>query len=137
MEFRIQHTDQLKDVARNIIPLFRQHEILLLFGQMGAGKTTLVSEIVKQLGSEDHVSSPTFSIVNEYQYSGGKIFHFDLFRLKNKDELLSIGWEEYLYSGEICIIEWPEIAGRFSDDIQCKEVHIEVENNDRIFKINL
>jgi tRNA threonylcarbamoyladenosine biosynthesis protein TsaE len=137
MEFRIQHTDQLKDVAINIIPLFRQHKILLLFGQMGAGKTTLVSEIVKQLGSEDHVSSPTFSIVNEYQYSGGKIFHFDLFRLKNKEELLSIGWEEYLYSGEICIIEWPEIAGQFPDDIPCKEVHIEVENNDRIFKINL
>ena len=137
MEFRIQHTNQLKDVARNIVPLLHQHKILLLFGQMGAGKTTLVSEIVKQLGSNDQVSSPTFSIVNEYQYSDGKIFHFDLFRLKNKEELLSIGWEEYIYSGEICIIEWPEKAGEFPNDIPYTEIHIQVENNDRIFKINI
>ena len=78
---------------------------------MGAGKTTLVKEITRQLGVEGHVQSPTFALVNEYaRPHDSDIYHFDLYRLKNAQEALNIGIEDYLDSGNICLIEWPEQA---------------------------
>lgn len=85
-----------------------QYKILLFYGEMGVGKTTLIKELAKQLGHTDWVSSPTFSLVNEYENSSGKLYHFDFYRINNEEEALSIGVEEYLYSGEWCFIEWPE-----------------------------
>lgn len=85
--------------------------VWLFRGQMGAGKTTLSKELIKQLGVAESVQSPTFSLVNEYQSKDGqRIYHFDLYRLKNVQEALAIGIEEYLDSGNYCIIEWPEQA---------------------------
>jgi len=85
--------------------------VWLFRGQMGAGKTTLSKELIKQLGVVESVQSPTFSLVNEYQSVEGQcIYHFDLYRLKNVQEALAIGIEEYLDSGNYCIIEWPEQA---------------------------
>jgi tRNA threonylcarbamoyladenosine biosynthesis protein TsaE len=84
--------------------------IVLLQGEMGAGKTTLMKSLCKSLGSADEVSSPTFSLVNEYTCPSGKIFHFDLYRLKKSSELLDIGFEEYIDSGHWCFIEWPDLA---------------------------
>lgn len=85
--------------------------VWLFRGQMGAGKTTLSKELIKQLGVAASVQSPTFSLVNEYQSKDGQsIYHFDLYRLKNVQEALAIGIEEYLDSGNYCIIEWPEQA---------------------------
>src|SRR3984885_8559953 len=75
---------------------------------MGAGKTTLIKALCESLGTAEPVTSPTFSIVNEYEGAGNKIFHFDFYRLKNETEALDMGYEEYFYSGAYCFIEWPE-----------------------------
>ena len=77
---------------------------------MGAGKTTLIKQFCRILGSGDNFSSPTYSIVNEYIYPSGKIFHFDLFRIKSVEELLDIGFDEYMHSGNYCFIEWADMA---------------------------
>ncbi|MCX2680794.1 tRNA (adenosine(37)-N6)-threonylcarbamoyltransferase complex ATPase subunit type 1 TsaE [Galbibacter sp. EGI 63066] len=83
-------------------------KILLFYGEMGVGKTTLIKEIIKQLGSTDNISSPTYSLVNEYKGTNGPIFHFDFYRINTIDEAFDIGVEDYLYSNEWCLIEWPE-----------------------------
>ncbi|MEK6547789.1 MAG: tRNA (adenosine(37)-N6)-threonylcarbamoyltransferase complex ATPase subunit type 1 TsaE [Bacteroidota bacterium] len=99
--------------------------VWLFRGQMGAGKTTLTKEILKQLDVEQNVQSPTFSLVNEYQTSTGDIvYHFDLYRLKNIQEALAIGIEEYLDSGHFCFIEWPEQAEELWD---FPHVNVEIE----------
>lgn len=82
----------------------------LFYAPMGAGKTTFIKELCARLGSEDHFSSPTYSIINEYGYPGGKIYHFDLYRLKNQEELFDLGIEDYLASGHYCFFEWPELV---------------------------
>jgi tRNA threonylcarbamoyladenosine biosynthesis protein TsaE len=102
----------LPTLAHEILQALQGAPRVWLFrGQMGAGKTTLSKELIKQLGVVESVQSPTFSLVNEYQSEGGQcIYHFDLYRLKNVQEALAIGIEEYLDSGNYCIIEWPEQA---------------------------
>lgn len=102
----------LELVAQELIPLALKHSPIWLFrGQMGAGKTTLVKELTRQLGVVGHVQSPTFALVNEYaRPNDTEIYHFDLYRLKNAQEALDIGIEDYLDSGKICLIEWPEQA---------------------------
>lgn len=102
----------LELVAQELIPLALKHSPIWLFrGQMGAGKTTLVKELTRQLGVVGHVQSPTFALVNEYaRPNDTEIYHFDLYRLKNSQEALDIGIEDYLDSGKICLIEWPEQA---------------------------
>ena len=90
--------------------------VWLFRGQMGAGKTTLSKELIKQLGVGESVQSPTFSLVNEYMnMKGQSIYHFDLYRLTNVQEAIAIGIEEYLDSGNYCIIEWPEQAEELWD----------------------
>ncbi|MFI0429151.1 tRNA (adenosine(37)-N6)-threonylcarbamoyltransferase complex ATPase subunit type 1 TsaE [Mariniflexile sp. HMF6888] len=83
---------------------------ILLYGDMGVGKTTLIKNIVKELGSHDDVSSPTFSIVNEYELKNDKIFHFDLYRIKNLEEAYNFGIEDYLDSDHWILIEWPDVV---------------------------
>ena len=100
----------IQPVLKNVNFNINAGERIGLIGSNGSGKTTLIKELCKILGSQDHFSSPTYSIVNEYVYPGGKLFHFDLYRLKNLNELLDIGFEDYLYSGQYCFIEWPELA---------------------------
>ncbi len=85
--------------------------IFALSGQMGAGKTTFIKAVCAVLGVADIVQSPTFSLVNEYKRRGGEpVFHFDFYRIRNITELFDIGYEDYLYSGHYCFIEWPELA---------------------------
>jgi tRNA threonylcarbamoyladenosine biosynthesis protein TsaE len=108
MEIDVASIEQLPNAAKQIIDFAGSQKILLFYGEMGAGKTTFIKAFCAALGVEDTVSSPTFSIVNEYNYPDGKIFHFDCYRLKNQYEALDIGFEEYLYSGNYCLIEWPE-----------------------------
>ncbi len=98
---------ELPDVAKLIITQSK-HKILLFYGDMGVGKTTLIKEIVKQLGVTETVSSPTFSLVNEYVTDTDvKIYHFDFYRINSEEEALDIGIEEYFYSNNWCLIEWP------------------------------
>ena len=100
---------QLDAIAKSLVAVF-EHKIVLLKGDLGAGKTTLVKAIVKQLGSNEEVSSPTFGIVNEISVANASAFHLDLYRIENETELQEFGFEEYLHSGDYCFIEWPEIA---------------------------
>lgn len=102
-------TDQLPDVARQMIDTYPQERFFAFFGKMGVGKTTLIKELCATLGVDDNVCSPTFSIVNEYRTPvGDPIYHFDFYRLKNVGEAYDIGYEEYFYSGYYCFTEWTE-----------------------------
>jgi tRNA threonylcarbamoyladenosine biosynthesis protein TsaE len=98
----------LSEVATAIISSV-ENKNLLFYGQMGVGKTTLIKEICKQLGVLDSISSPTFSVVNEYQTSKNEtVFHFDFYRITQEEEALDMGIEEYFYNNDWCLIEWPE-----------------------------
>jgi len=97
----------LPAIASGILSYATNNRIFLFYGDMGAGKTTLIKSLCKALGSTDNITSPTFSIVNEYA-GPNKIYHFDFYRLKTQTEALDIGCEEYFYSGNYCFIEWPE-----------------------------
>lgn len=109
--------DQIQAVARQVIEAACNEKIWVFQGQMGAGKTTLIKSLAKEMGVSDSVSSPTFGIVNEYETSAGaKIFHFDFYRLDDPMEALDIGIEEYFYSGEYCWIEWAEKMAQFIPD---------------------
>jgi tRNA threonylcarbamoyladenosine biosynthesis protein TsaE len=100
---------QLEEAALFLIQASGGLKVWIFRGEMGVGKTTLIKAITKQLGVKDIVQSPTFSIVNEYSIMGkDKVFHFDFYRIKNEEEAFDIGVEEYFYSGNNCLIEWPD-----------------------------
>ncbi len=105
--------EDLPLVANKILQqaLENNKNVFAFYGEMGAGKTTLIKEICSQLGVMDTVQSPTFAIINQYQTERGEpVFHFDFYRLDDLKDALNIGTEEILYSGEICLIEWPELV---------------------------
>ena len=98
-------------LAAKILAAFPASRVFALHGELGAGKTTLIKGFCAALGVHDQASSPTFAIVNEYRSEhGGPVYHFDLYRLKNAEELQGIGFTEYIDSGAYCFIEWPELA---------------------------
>jgi len=116
---------ELPNVAKQLIELFEKSKVVLFYGHMGAGKTTFINVLCKELGILDESSSPTFSIVNEYLTEAGEtIYHFDFYRLKSEIEAYDLGYEDYLYSGYLCLIEWPEkIASLLPEDVI--EFHID------------
>ncbi|MFY0714366.1 tRNA (adenosine(37)-N6)-threonylcarbamoyltransferase complex ATPase subunit type 1 TsaE [Seonamhaeicola sp. NFXS20] len=128
--------ENINNVAKEIIN-YATSKTIFLYGDMGVGKTTLVKSLVECLGSNDEVSSPTFSIVNEYEAKDNLIYHFDLYRINNLEEAFSFGIEDYLYSNEWVIVEWPELI----EDIEIEQynrIEIELnEDNSRTLKLNL
>lgn len=102
--------DTIHVVSDHIKDLINNYTIFLFEGDMGSGKTTLIKQVVKDIGISENVKSPTFSLVNEYIENDLIIFHFDLYRINKENELDSIGFYEYLDSGKLCFIEWPDIA---------------------------
>lgn len=101
--------DELPEVAQAVIHALGRRTVVAFRGGMGAGKTTLIREIVAALGSEDTVTSPTFAIVNQYKAPGNRrIYHFDFYRINDIREAYDFGYEEYFYSGDLCLVEWPE-----------------------------
>ncbi|HMU77050.1 MAG: tRNA (adenosine(37)-N6)-threonylcarbamoyltransferase complex ATPase subunit type 1 TsaE [Bacteroidetes bacterium] len=100
--------DELNSVAKQILAVIGESKIVLFKGEMGAGKTTLIKALCKQLNVADNVSSPTFSIVNEYHAANEVIYHFDFYRINNLREVYDMGYEEYFFGGHRCFIEWPE-----------------------------
>jgi len=131
MEFKIDKIEDWQKVIDEILPEIK-HNILLLKGNLGAGKTTFTQFLVKNLGSSAEVSSPTYAIVNEYDTPKGNIFHFDLYRLKNAREVDDIGIDEYLDNAFLCVIEWPEVYEYELSQSPHHEMRIESEGNSRV-----
>jgi len=120
---------ELPAIAGQILKETVGEKIFCLFGEMGAGKTTLIQSFCKVLGSDDIVNSPTFSIVNEYEReNGSSIFHFDFYRVERLEEVYDIGFEDYIDSGNYCFIEWPEQVMELLPESYVY-ISIEVTNN--------
>ncbi len=124
--------DNIDAVAKQLLDCF-ESKIVLFNGEMGSGKTTLISALVRALGGESETSSPTFSIVNEYKVSSDFVYHFDFYRIKNHYEALDIGIEDYFCSGYWNFIEWPEkIKSLLPDDHTVVHLTIESDNERRL-----
>ncbi len=130
--FAAQNPDKLNVVAGNMLPWLKEYKIVAFYGEMGAGKTTLIKAICKEMEVEDVVSSPTFALVNEYHTRDNQpVFHFDFYRIENISELYDLGYEDYFYSGNLCMVEWPEKAPSLIPE-SALTVRIEVmESGDR------
>jgi tRNA threonylcarbamoyladenosine biosynthesis protein TsaE len=135
MDFKNISLSDLPEIAEELLKN-SSSKIILFYGEMGAGKTTFIKQICKKLGVADTISSPTFSIVNEYLTSSGEIvYHFDFYRLNNESEALDIGVEEYFYSGNLCLIEWPEKINSLLPDNAIKVYLSENTKDTRNIKI--
>lgn len=133
-DYIVSNIDELSSVSSELETAANDSKLILFSGEMGAGKTTLIKEFCKHLGVKDEVSSPTFSLVNEYQGKTGKIYHFDLYRIESEEELYNIGYEDYFYSGYLCLVEWPEMALGIIPEKHIS-VKIRVENDQRIITV--
>ncbi|NLR94816.1 MULTISPECIES: tRNA (adenosine(37)-N6)-threonylcarbamoyltransferase complex ATPase subunit type 1 TsaE [Flammeovirga] len=123
----------LPEAAKKILDFTKSSSPVWLFeGEMGAGKTTLIKAICDELGVLDHVNSPTFALVNEYMTNDADtVYHFDMYRIKDEMEAFDIGFEEYLYSQNLCLIEWPSKVERLLPD-DCTEISITtIDENSR------
>ena len=116
--------DNLPAIAANFIRQFSQSKVFAFHGAMGAGKTTFIHALCDGLKVNSTVGSPTFSIINEYGYTGGVVYHIDLYRLRDEEEAIRAGVEDCLYSGQLCFAEWPDRApGIFPEDT----IHVYLE----------
>lgn len=136
MIFKIKSIKTIRESAQQFIDQICDRTVFAFNGKMGVGKTTFIKAICKELGVKETVNSPTFSIVNEYEGADGQIiYHFDCYRINKIQEALDLGVEEYLYSGNLCFIEWSEnIASLLPDSIVNVDLK-ELENGERIVKI--
>jgi tRNA threonylcarbamoyladenosine biosynthesis protein TsaE len=127
--------EEIEKTAANFWSLAPSSKVIALHGQMGAGKTTFVNALCKAKKVSSTVGSPTFSVINEYVYPGGSIYHIDLYRLKDEEEAIRTGVEDCLYSGSICLVEWPEKAPGLFDE---NTLHIYLETiNDSTRRISI
>lgn len=127
MEIKIGSLDEIRKAAQEFVAAMGERTVFAFYGKMGAGKTTFIKAVCEELGVEDVINSPTFAIVNEYVDGGGNpIYHFDFYRIKNLQEVLDIGYEDYVYSGNVCFMEWPELIENLLPDDAVK-VTIEEE----------
>ncbi|MBO4851631.1 MAG: tRNA (adenosine(37)-N6)-threonylcarbamoyltransferase complex ATPase subunit type 1 TsaE [Prevotella sp.] len=129
MEILIPHVADLPVAAAEFVKHIGSRTIFAFHGKMGAGKTTFIKAICRELGVEDVITSPTFAIVNEYTSSitGEPIYHFDFYRIKRIEEVYDMGYEEYFYSGNLCLIEWPELI---EDLLPEDAVRVEITEGD-------
>ena len=110
MEIRIKSIDEIDSAAKKFVDEMGNNRVFAFYGKMGAGKTTFIKAVCENLGVEDVINSPTFAIVNEYVDGNDEpIYHFDFYRIKKEQEVLDIGYEDYVYSGNVCFMEWPEL----------------------------
>ena len=137
MNATFDHTDQLPEVATQLLREFADERFFAFFGKMGVGKTTLIKEMCRQLGVEDNVCSPTFAIINAYRTQEGRpVYHFDFYRLESINEAYDIGYEEYFYSGEYCFTEWTE---KIEELLPERYVRVEIveQNGIRTLRANI
>ncbi|MES2617024.1 MAG: tRNA (adenosine(37)-N6)-threonylcarbamoyltransferase complex ATPase subunit type 1 TsaE [Bacteroidota bacterium] len=125
----------LNEVVEEVITRLDASNVVLLKGNLGTGKTTFTKLLLQTLGIKDTITSPTFNIVSEYRLDSGKqVYHFDLYRIQSADELYEIGFEEYIDSGNLCIIEWPEISEHLLN-LNCITIEISIEGNLRRYEL--
>ncbi len=111
MEIRINSLDTIHEAAKNFIKGMGDGKVFAFYGKMGAGKTTFIKALCEVLGVKDVITSPTFAIINEYtDGNDNPIYHFDFYRIKKLEEVYDMGYEDYFYSGNLCLLEWPELV---------------------------
>ncbi len=134
MDIKIAQLDDLRDAARQFIAHMGDTRVFAFYGKMGAGKTTFIKALCEELGVDEVITSPTFAIINEYtrQPQGDPIYHFDFYRIKKLEEVYDMGYEDYFYSGSICLIEWPELIEEILPDDARRVSITEQEDGSRI-----
>lgn len=111
MEIRINSLDTIHEAAKEFIKGMGDGKVFAFYGKMGAGKTTFIKALCEVLGVKDVITSPTFAIINEYtDGNDNPIYHFDFYRIKKLEEVYDMGYEDYFYSGNLCLLEWPELV---------------------------
>ncbi len=137
MTLHIDSLNELPEVADAVIEALDGRSVVVFRGEMGAGKTTLIREILARLGSEDNVTSPSFAIVNQYTTADCRpVYHFDFYRIDRIEEAYDFGYEEYFYSGDLCLVEWPEkIEELLPDDVMTVRITADTEE-ERTFRID-
>ena len=111
MEIRINSLDTIHEAAKDFIKGMGDGKVFAFYGKMGAGKTTFIKALCEVLGVKDVITSPTFAIINEYtDGNDNPIYHFDFSRIKKLEEVYDMGYEDYFYSGNLCLLEWPELV---------------------------
>jgi tRNA threonylcarbamoyladenosine biosynthesis protein TsaE len=133
----VNNLNELSAVAEELLVFANGEKFFIFEGEMAAGKTTFIKEICAALGTRDIVSSPTFSIVNEYETESGLVYHFDFYRLKNLQEAYDIGYEEYFYSGDYCLVEWPTKVEELLPERYVKVEILITGNSERLFNFSL
>lgn len=135
MEISINSLDEIGKAAQEFVAAMGDRTVFAFYGKMGAGKTTFIKAVCEELGVEDVINSPTFAIVNEYVDGRGEpIYHFDFYRIKNQQEVLDIGYEDYVYSGNVCFMEWPElIENLLPDDAVKVTIEEEMDGSRKVF----
>ena len=110
MEITIKSLDTIQEAAKEFINRMGEGKVFAFYGKTGAGKTTFIKALCETLGVKDVITSPTFSLINEYtDGKGNSIYHFDFYRIKKLEEVYDMGYEDYFYSGNLCLLEWPEL----------------------------
>ena len=132
MEIRIKSIEEIAVAAKEFVAAMGERKVFAFYGKMGAGKTTFIKAVCEELGVEDVINSPTFAIVNEYVDGQGEpVYHFDFYRIKNLQEVMDLGYEDYVYSGHVCFMEWPELIENLLPDDAVKVTIEEEENGER------
>ena len=138
MEIAINNLSNIREAAREFISHMGDRKVYAFYGKMGAGKTTFIKAICEELGVEDVITSPTFAIINEYSLTtphspltSDVIYHFDFYRIKKLEEVYDMGYEDYFYSGALCLIEWPELIEEVLPEDAVKVQIIEKEDGTR------
>lgn len=136
LEIKINSLDGIADAARQFVDAMGENKVFAMFGPMGVGKTTFIKAICEVLGVQDTITSPTFAIVNEYRTdSGEQIFHFDFYRIRKVEEAYDMGYEDYIYSGAVCFLEWPELIEELLPDDAVRVTLTEEEDGTRTITI--
>ena len=137
MIIEIKDIEHIGEAARLFVDQIGNRRVFAFYGSMGAGKTTFIKAVCEALGVKDVITSPTFAIVNEYSLprqsegDGGRLFHFDFYRIKKLEEVYDMGYEDYFYSGSLCFIEWPELIEELLPEDAVKVSITEQENGKR------
>ena len=141
MEIIIKDMQHIAEAAQQFVNIIGDRRVFAFYGHMGAGKTTFVKAICEQLGVQDVITSPTFAIVNEYTVGSWPlaissqptaIYHFDFYRIKKLEEVYDMGYEDYFYSGNLCMIEWPELIEELLPEDAVKVCITEQEDGSRL-----